>query len=142
VRGGSARSVVTRPLPADAVATCAAPRLAELRRLAHEPAMRIWVEVLLSARTDRPLRDRLATLLAPHAGSLHSLAAAFPPLARMSNCARVSWVDVVRNVMIGEALTAGVIPEGAPERKVELLRALADVLAVQPDGDGAPGPAR
>lgn len=135
-RVASARSVVTAPPPA--AAATPVHRLSELRRLAHEPPMRVWVEVLLSARTDGLLRARLASLLAPHVDALHSLAAALPTLVGMSSGARTSWVDVVRNVLIGEAFTAGVVPGGAPQRKVELLVVLAGVLAAQPDG--VPGP--
>jgi AcrR family transcriptional regulator len=97
-----------------------------IRAITREPRSMVWIEVLIAARTDPELRARVTPLLARQRDLFRSVALTHPNLATMAESDRMTWVELVRNLVNGEAVWNIVMPHyDVDDAKIDAMLALA-----------------
>ena len=106
-----------------------------IRAITREPRSMVWIEVLVAARTERELRARVTPLLARQRELFRSVALTHPSLATMTESDRMTWVELVRNIVNGEAVWNIVMAHyDVDDAKIDAMLALAGSM-----GASAPG---
>ncbi len=114
--------------------------LRTLRSIAREPRSMVWLEVLMEARTDPELRARVTPILVRQRDRFRAGAALEPRLQRMSRHDRLTLIELLRNVLNGEAIWEPVIShEDLDDPKLDAILALAaDLSATETPSRGWP----
>jgi AcrR family transcriptional regulator len=100
-----------------------------IRAITREPRSMVWLEVLTAARTDPELRARVTPLLARQRDLFRSVALTHPTLATMPEADRMTWVELLRNIVNGESVWSIVMPHhDVDEAKIDALLALAGAM--------------
>ena len=111
-----------------------------LRRATRAPINAAWYELLVAARTDAELRQRLEPLAERYHEEIIELGRALPIAASMPTVELDTIVLGIVHMLDGEALTATVFPH--PEQEDVRVEQLVRILAGQPlfqRESGAPG---
>jgi len=109
-----------------------------LRSVQREPRSMVWLEVVMETRTDAQLRDRIQPILQRQREVFRELAVAQPGLSEMPIDARNAWLELLRNVLHGEALWEHVKPHhDLDEPKLDALVALSREMGA-PNHVGTP----
>ena len=111
-----------------------------LRRATRAPINAAWYELLVAARTDAELRQRLEPLAERYHEEIIELGRALPIAASMPTVELDTIVLGIVHMLDGEALTATVFPH--PEQEDVRVDQLVRILAGQPlfqRESGAPG---
>lgn len=104
-----------------------------VRSITREPRSMVWIEVLNAARTDAELRDRVTPLLARQRDLFRSVALTHPNLAAMTETDRMTWVELLRNIVNGEAVWRIVMPHhDVDDAKLDALLVLAAAMGAEP----------
>jgi AcrR family transcriptional regulator len=104
-----------------------------IRAITREPRSMVWIEVLTAARTDPELRIRVTPLLARQRDLFRSVALTHPNLATMTEADRMTWVELVRNIVNGEAVWNIVMPHcDVDDAKIDAMLALAGAMGASP----------
>lgn len=133
-RVSSVADTLRRDVPTDSVGG-ADPRalIGTLRAIAREPRSMVWIEVFLESRTDPALRDRVAPILARQRDRFRAAASLEPGLKSMDPLDRLTWVELLRNVIAGESIWESVRPRAEhDESKLDALLVLATDLNASP----------
>ena len=104
-----------------------------IRAITREPRSMVWLEVLTAARTDPELRARVTPLLARQRDLFRSVALTHPNLAAMSEADRMTWVELLRNIVNGESVWNIVMPHyDVDDAKIDAMLALARAMGANP----------
>lgn len=107
--------------------------LRTIRSITREPRSMVWIEVLNAARTDPELRERVMPLLISQRELFRSVALADPNLAAMTEADRMTWVELLRNIVNGEAVWRIVMPHhDVDDAKIDALLVLAGAMGAAP----------
>lgn len=97
-----------------------------IRAITREPRSMVWLEVLTASRTDAELRERVTPILARQRDLFRSVALTHPNLASMTDDARMTWVELLRNIVNGESVWYIVMPHhDVDDAKIDAMLALA-----------------
>lgn len=104
-----------------------------LRSIWREPPSMVWLETVMETRTNAELRARLRPVLQRQRESFRAIASAQPGLNKMPVAARNAWLELLRNVVHGEAIREHVMPNhDLDEPKIDVLLALARRMGAAP----------
>lgn len=104
-----------------------------LRSIWREPPSMVWLETVMETRTNAELRSRLAPVLQRQREIFRAIAAVQPGLNEMPVAARNAWLELLRNVLHGEAIREYVMPDhDLDELKTDVLLALARRMGAAP----------
>lgn len=93
----------------------------------------VWLETVMETRTNAELRSRLAPVLQRQRETLRAIATAQPGLKEMPVAARNAWLELLRNVLHGEAIREYLMPDhDLDEPKTDVLLALARRMGAAP----------
>ena len=107
-----------------------------IRSITRESRSMVWLEVLTMARTDPELRSRVAPILARQRELFRAVALHHPSLATMNDHDRMTWVELLRNIVNGESVWNIVLPHhDLDDAKTDALLALAGALGAMPSGN-------
>jgi AcrR family transcriptional regulator len=107
-----------------------------IRAITREPRSMVWLEVLTAARTDPELRARVTPLLARQRDLFRAVALTHPDLASMTEADRMTWVELLRNIVNGESVWNIVMPHhDVDEAKIDAMLVLAAAMGAGNPGD-------
>jgi AcrR family transcriptional regulator len=107
-----------------------------IRAITREPRSMVWLEVLTAARTDPELRARVTPLLARQRDLFRAVALTHPDLAAMTEADRMTWVELLRNIVNGEAVWNIVMPHhDVDEAKIDAMLVLAAAMGARQPAD-------
>ncbi|MFE0022972.1 TetR/AcrR family transcriptional regulator [Amycolatopsis sp. NPDC059021] len=110
--------------------------LALVREGARDPVNAVWIELLVAARTDARLRERLEPIVGEYVAALFVVAERVPAVHRLPRELRAPALLTTFHFFDGEALTAVLYP--APELDVQRMAAIS-VMAERYLADPRPG---
>lgn len=104
--------------------------------ITREPRSMVWLEVLTASRTDPELRSRVAPILTRQRELFRAAALAHPSLQSLRENDRLTWVELLRNFVNGEAIWDIVMPHpDLEDAKIDAMLDLAGHMgAGRPDG--------
>lgn len=104
-----------------------------IRSITREPRSMVWIEVLNAARTDPELRARVTPILARQRDLFRTVALTHPSLASMAEADRMTWVELLRNIVNGDAVWRIVMPHhDVDDAKIDALLVLAGAMGAEP----------
>lgn len=104
-----------------------------LRLVQREERSMLWLEVVMETRTDPELRARIQPILQRQRETFRAVAEVQPGLHAMPVEARHAWLELLRNVLHGEAIREHVMPNhDLDEPKLDVLLALARHMGASP----------
>jgi AcrR family transcriptional regulator len=100
-----------------------------IRAITREPRSMVWLEVLTAARTDPELRARVTPLLARQRDLFRAVALTHPDLEPMTEADRMTWVELLRNIVNGESVWNIVMPHhDVDDAKIDAMLVLAAAM--------------
>jgi AcrR family transcriptional regulator len=116
---------------ADAEQPPAAQMLATMRSIARQPEGAVWDELLVNARSDEALRERITPSANRYFAALLATASELPALAKLDTLQRLALVAITVTVFSGEARISAIAQlPGMDDAVMELLRDFAAHIGV------------